>query len=224
MTTSPLPDRISGRAGAVGLALTVGQVQQLSKYYELLSHWNRTVNLTSLKLEGFPDATIDRIILEPIVSKRLIGIESGVWFDFGSGSGSPALPLKVLCPGTELIMVESRSRKCAFLREAVRHLQLTGASVWTGRIENLSTVFAGGMARLVTVRAVRFDDALLKTSALMLTSGGVLAAFGASIPPDVQPFPFSHGTTTSLLSGASAIHCFVRHPREESVPRGTPGS
>ena len=44
--------------------------------------------------------------------------------DIGSGGGSPAIPLKLAAPRIKLWMVESKTRKSAFLREAIRQLDL----------------------------------------------------------------------------------------------------
>jgi|RhiMethySRZTD1v2_1073278.scaffolds.fasta_scaffold00466_31 16S rRNA (guanine(527)-N(7))-methyltransferase GidB len=198
------------RVGAAGLTLTPTEVQRLSDYYELLAKWNKRINLTSLQLDSISDSALDRLLVEPIVSKGLIGVVRGRWFDLGSGGGSPAVPLKILVPEVELTMVESRSRKSAFLREAVRRLDLNRTSVWTGRIEDLGQAFPVGVAQLVTVRAVKVDAALVEVTALLLGRGGQLVTFGPVAPPDISAFPFEHLSSKSLPSGDSAIHAFTR--------------
>ena len=40
--------------------------QRLTAYYELLSRWNRKINLTSLEN---PDEAIDRLLLEPVAPR-----------------------------------------------------------------------------------------------------------------------------------------------------------
>ena len=52
-----------------------------------------------------------------------------LWFDIGSGGGSPAIPLKLARPTLPLPMVESKTRKAVFLREAVRALGLARREV-----------------------------------------------------------------------------------------------
>ena len=76
-------------------------------------------------------------------------------------------------------MVESREKKAAFLREAVRELGLSDVTVVTHRFEALAAQpgFAQ-VASLVTVRAVKVDGKLLNTGRQLLAPGGKLFLFG----------------------------------------------
>lgn len=57
--------------------------------------------------------------------------------DIGTGAGFPGIPLKLVMPELELILVDSNRRKCAFLKTAIREMGLTGISVLNDRAENL---------------------------------------------------------------------------------------
>ena len=181
MTAPSLPARIRRRATTAGLALSGKQIEDLAAYCVLLERWNRRMNLTALPLRDFPDPTLDRLLLEPLGAARYLGeVPPCCWLDLGSGGGSPAIPIKLARPGLRLTMVESRSRKAAFLREVVRSLELNDAEVFEGRIESLSEGWTG-LVDLLTVRAVRADAALLGTSSEILRRGGRLLLF--SEPP-----------------------------------------
>jgi 16S rRNA (guanine527-N7)-methyltransferase len=104
--------------------------------------------------------------------------------DLGSGGGSPAIPLALALGSSELLMVESRSRKAAFLREAGREVGLT-ATVESDRFETVAARAAyAHRFGLVSVRAVRPDAVLMTTASKLLRAGGLLALFGASDGPD----------------------------------------
>jgi 16S rRNA (guanine527-N7)-methyltransferase len=121
----------------------------------LLRRWNDKINLTSLP-DG--DEAVDRLLVEPILAARLMVEPASLVVDIGSGGGSPAIPLKIAAPIQALWMVESKARKSAFLREAVRQLSLAGARVESGRFEDLvlrPELF--GQVDLITLRAVRAD-------------------------------------------------------------------
>src|SRR5215470_11027737 len=105
------------RARAAHIALSPQVATRLERYFELLSHWNRTINLTSLPLEPPTDQSIDRLLIEPLKAVALLAPAVNVWLDLGSGGGSPAIPLQIAYPAPQLFMVESRERKAAFLRE-----------------------------------------------------------------------------------------------------------
>jgi Predicted S-adenosylmethionine-dependent methyltransferase involved in bacterial cell division len=76
-------------------------------------------------------------------------------------------------------MVESKSRKSAFLNEVVRSLALTATDVLTIRIEELTRSVKAGHADLVTIRAVRIQEDLLQTVQVLLRPGGRLFLFGS---------------------------------------------
>jgi 16S rRNA (guanine527-N7)-methyltransferase len=148
----------------------------LETYYRLLAQWNVKINLTALPLQTPSDATFDRLFIEPLLAAELIPDVPGTWFDLGSGGGSPALPLKMVRPSLSLTLVESKTRKAAFLREVIRALKLAGTEVANMRFQELPTPTPA--ADLVTVRAVRADRTLLDESARLLRVGGHLLFFG----------------------------------------------
>jgi 16S rRNA G527 N7-methylase RsmG len=100
---------------------------------------------------------------------------AGRWFDLGSGGGSPAIPIKVTLPTLHLTMVESKSRKVAFLREVVRALALPNADVVNARFDELPDGL--GRARVLTVRGVRLDLEFCGVAVRLLQDRGLLAAF-----------------------------------------------
>jgi len=148
----------------------------LETYYRLLAQWNLKINLTALPLQTPTDATFDRLFIEPLVAATHVPDAPGIWFDLGSGGGSPALPLRMVRPSLSLTLVESKTRKAAFLREVVRALKLGETEVANLRFQELPT--PNPKADLVTVRAVRPDRSLLDESARLLRVDGTLLFFG----------------------------------------------
>ncbi len=100
------------------------------------------------------------------------------------------MPLKLAVPELGLRMVESRTRKAAFLREVVRRLALKDVVVETCRYEELSRrgELLGG-ADVVTVRAVKVDRRALEAFQGLLRVGGALMLFRRAgedeVPSDV---------------------------------------
>ena len=167
------------RARAAHIALASETATRLERYFELLSHWNRTINLTSLPLEPPTEQSIDRLLIEPLRAVPLLASTVRVWFDLGSGGGSPAIPLQVAHPAHRLFMVESRERKAAFLREVIRDMKIQDAEVLCTRIESLvESRSRNGSADLVTVRAVRLSASLFSQLDGLLKVGGQAVLFG----------------------------------------------
>lgn len=191
--------KLADRAAVARVVVTAAQVNQLEKYFDLLSRWSVRMNLTALPLQGLPDKTIDRLFIEPLAASRYVPKSPITWVDVGSGGGSPAIPLRVLRNQARLTMVESKGRKAAFLREAVRTLELNGATVHNARFEELCHIGAPKiMADLVTVRAVRADDKLLALCRLALRSEGELLLFQSDRVADEVAAGFKRMRTVQL--------------------------
>ena len=193
-------DRIEKRARRAGIEVSGRLAAQLTEYVELLSRWNERMNLTALDDK---DAGLDRLVIEPLVAISHVPHE-GRAIDIGSGGGSPAIPLKLAIPELSLLMVESKIRKAAFLREACRRLEIEDVVVETGRYEVL-------LARpefhevhdLLTVRAVRMEARVLRGLQAFVKPGGGVALFrgggGGDVPRDLEP-PLFWRATYPLVS------------------------
>jgi 16S rRNA (guanine527-N7)-methyltransferase len=154
--------KIAKRARRAGLSLHSTVIEGLAAYFELLRKWNQKVSLTSLSVAEDGEEALDRLLIEPLVAARFIESASAVVIDVGSGGGSPAIPLKLVSAGISLRMVESKTRKAAFLREAVRQLGLTNTTVEACRVEELLIrPELHEAADVVTIRAVRTEKKLL---------------------------------------------------------------
>ena len=183
----------------------------MSGYWMLLERWNAKVNLTALPLPGAPSPSVDRLIIEPLLAVRLMPRAPMTWFDLGSGGGSPAIPIKIAIPEARLWMVESKSRKVAFLREVVRTLGLRSVDVLHDRVENVA-VRQPGVAECITVRALRLDQNLLKAARQLLSSSGRLVVFENS-----DSAPQTSGFDTVAEVSWPEIATRIR----AIVPRGT---
>ena len=181
MALDAVRDQIRQRAARVDLSLRDAEVAQLAEYIGLLTKWNTRLNLTALALAPMADTTVDRLIIEPVAAARDVRAADRRMLDVGSGGGSPALPLKIASPWLRLTLVEVKTRKSAFLREAIRHLALADTDVETERVETLST--RGELREsvdVVSIRAVKLDAELWRSLMIVLRPGGRLLWFGAS--------------------------------------------
>lgn len=165
--------RLARRIRRSDLQVSSELLSGLVAYLDLLARWNRKINLTSLPLLDPTDETFDRLLVEPLIAaKHLPSLECSV-IDIGSGGGSPGIPLKLARPGISLRMVESKTRKAAFLREAVRQLGLDRVVVETLRFEELLSQPGLHEAHdVATLRAVRIEARTMTTLQAFLKPGG----------------------------------------------------
>ncbi len=173
MPASDRRSRIVRRAARVGLHPPADLVAQLDTYLELLARWNTRINLTALPVEPLGDEAVDRLVIEPLEAARHANGTDRVAVDVGSGGGSPAIPLKLAAPHLHSVLVESKVRKAAFLREVVRTLALTDIEVANCRFE----AFESPPVDMVTLRAVRPDLRLVMGITSLLRPGGRLLWF-----------------------------------------------
>lgn len=180
-----LASRLAARAEDESLVIPDAVVVKLLAYFELLQRWNRKINLTSL---SDLDEALDRLLLEPVAAAEYLPHGSKL-ADLGSGGGSPAIPLALVLGTSDLLMIESRSRKVAFLREVLREVALNGR-VESGRFQDVSRNPSYSAAfDVVSVRAVALDEQALTAAAGMLRPQGRVALFRGPQGPDRPSFP-----------------------------------
>jgi 16S rRNA (guanine527-N7)-methyltransferase len=212
-------DRLSRRARRAGLVLPPDLGTKLEVYFRLLATWNGKMNLTGLDLSE--PAAIDRLLIEPLIAAKHASNGVTRMIDIGSGGGSPAIPLALAIHRPGLLLVEAKTRKSVFLREALRALEMTDAEVVTSRFEELLTRPALHEAHeLLTLRAVRVETSVLMNVQAFVKPGGDLflfrAASGAGSPGSLVP-PLSWKATFPLLeSQGSRLVVLEKRPDSRS--------
>ena len=144
---------------------------RLDLYVEALTRWQRAINLVS---SGTLSDIWSRHIDDSLQLAELVSDASG-WLDMGSGAGLPGLIVSAAHPTRPVWLVESDSRKCAFLRAAAKLMDLR-SSIHETRIEAFLASGPPPGIRIVTARAlaplVRLID-----YAQPLLRGGAIALF-----------------------------------------------
>jgi 16S rRNA (guanine527-N7)-methyltransferase len=161
----------SDRAQALALTpVSRETAARLDRFVELLLKWQRTTQLISA-------STVPKLWTRHIAdSLQLIDLapKACVWADMGSGAGFPGLVIACALaeqPGVLVHLIESSSRKAAFLREAVA---ATAAPVRIHAVRMEKFVESGeGGIEVVTARAVSPLDLLLGQCFPLLRAGAV---------------------------------------------------
>jgi 16S rRNA (guanine527-N7)-methyltransferase len=145
-------------------ALTVSRIDQ---YLQLLVKWNRKINLTAQKE---PQEILYRHVFDSLLYLRVITSGLRV-MDIGSGAGFPGIPLKIIYPDLELVMVESQRKRCSFLETVVRDLSLKQVEVINSRAEDVLASYSGQFDAIV-FRAVSSIEACLDLGARFVAPRG----------------------------------------------------
>ncbi len=123
-----------------------------------------------------PGTAVDAHVADALVALELEEVHGARQIaDLGSGAGFPGLVLAAALPGTRVSLVESSSKKCAFLARAVEVMGLANVDAVAARAEE----WEAGMGRcdVVTARAVAPLNVLVEYAAPLLGAGGSLVAW-----------------------------------------------
>jgi 16S rRNA (guanine527-N7)-methyltransferase len=101
-------------------------------YKDLLLKWNKVFNLISIKgaEEIVTHHFLDCLAIVPHIEGRNI-------LDVGSGAGLPGIIIGLCCPEKNITLVDSVSKKTAFLKQACAELNLTNIKVIHNRVEKI---------------------------------------------------------------------------------------
>ncbi|ARW84400.1 MULTISPECIES: 16S rRNA (guanine(527)-N(7))-methyltransferase RsmG [Aeromonas] len=122
--------RLNGLLMQAGIVITDTQKTQLVQLVELLHKWNKAYNLTSVR---DPDAMLVKHILDSlVVSPHLHGER---FIDVGTGPGLPGLPLAIINPDKQFVLLDSLGKRINFIRQVIQELGLTNVTPVKSRVE-----------------------------------------------------------------------------------------
>ena len=143
---------------------------KISRYIEILLRWNATISLTTVT---DPLEIVRFHFGESIFALTSGCVVDGRLADVGSGAGFPGFPLHLANPAIQLQLIESNARKCVFLKEVARNLDVEkNVVIRQGRIEDLPPYSGPSKLDFVTARAVGQFKSIVAFSKENLKEGG----------------------------------------------------
>jgi 16S rRNA (guanine(527)-N(7))-methyltransferase GidB len=116
-----------------GLFLTEKQKQQFIDYYEFLIERNNVMNLTAIT--EFNDV-MNKHFIDSLSMIKVIGLKNEKILDLGTGAGFPGIPLKIVYPDIDILLLDSLNKRIKFLDEVIEKLDLKKISTLHGRAED----------------------------------------------------------------------------------------
>lgn len=155
-----------------GFSLTNSQVDLFCLYGDLLQEWNQRMNLTRITQ---PD---DVILKHFIDSMMLAKFLSGSSFaDLGTGAGFPGVPIKILRPDLDIVLMDSLKKRLGFLDVVINRLNLSGIRTVHARAEDFGkNPLYRGKFDTVSSRAVARLPILLEYALPVLKMNGLFLA------------------------------------------------
>lgn len=121
--------------GEIGLELTEQQYRQFLQYYEILIEKNKVMNLTGITdfEEVIHKHFVDSVInFEKMVDKK----KNMRLIDMGTGAGFPGIPIKIVYPSVNVVLLDSLNKRVKFLQEVIEMLELENITAIHSRAED----------------------------------------------------------------------------------------
>ena len=213
------------------------QVSQLCHFGNLLLEWNQRVNLTRIT---DPHEVILKHFIDSMILSKFISEVSFV--DLGTGAGFPGIPLKILRPELDIVLMDSLKKRLDFLDVVIKTLNLNGAKTVHARAEDFGrdiryrgkfdTVSARAMARLpvlleytlpvlkvnglfLALKGSQANDELLESKKALQLLGGVVEG--------IEHFNFGQGAEhRAIILIRKAKETPPQYPRQAGTPSKSP--
>ena len=145
------------------------QIEQLYNYMNLLIEWNEKINLTAITE---PNEIILKHFVDSLTISKYINKNEKI-ADIGTGAGFPGIPLKILNPDNEIILIDSLNKRINFLNEVIKSNNLNKIQAIHARAEEIGhNNNYRGQFDVVTSRAVAKLNVLLEYMLPLVKAGG----------------------------------------------------
>jgi len=152
------------------LALSDIQLEQFLRYRTELLDWNIRMNLTAII---DPEEVLLKHFLDSLSLLNVYDQPNTRLLDIGSGAGFPGIPLKIMRPTWQVVLLEATGKKVAFLQHVIETLQLQGIVALQGRAEDIAhNKEYRATFDVVTARAVAALPTLLEYASPFCRVGG----------------------------------------------------
>lgn len=167
MRKTDTEELLSSGLKEIGVQYTSDQVTAFITYLAELKKWSRAYNLTGLKTDR--DIVIKNF-LDSLLFCQVIPSEIRSVADIGSGAGFPGIPIKIMRPDLQVVLIEPTQKKALFLKHICHKLALQNIQVIDKRVEDVSGITVDA---LVT-RALFTAGDFMKKAGHILNDHGIL--------------------------------------------------
>lgn len=191
--------------------------QQQAKFKELLplyAHWNEQINVISRKdLDNF----YERHVLHSLAISKVVAFKpKSHILDVGTGGGFPGIPLAIMFPESNFVLVDSIGKKIKVVKEVAQALDLTNVVAHHQRAEQVEGTFDFVVSRAVTrmpvfvdwvkdkIRKGKVDDQVFR--GILYLKGGDLSEEMQGIKGSIQEHLLSDYFNEAFFETKKVVH------------------
>ena len=184
-------DKLNDAAQIIGIQLSSAQNDALIQYLELLIKWNKAYNLTAIRdpKEMLVKHLIDSLSIAPYIEGQNI-------LDVGTGPGLPGIPMAILFPEKNFLLLDSNGKKTRFLTQSKITLGLENVEILHGRVEaaDNTKTFDQILSRAFTA----LDNMVNLCKHLLSSEGKFLAMKGLQPNEEIEAMPDTFSVEKSI--------------------------
>ncbi len=167
--------------------LTEDQRRQFMMLEGLYRDWNVKINVVSRK---DLDNLYERHVLHSLAIAKIISFKKNTTIlDVGIGGGFPGIPLAILFPEVEFLLVESIAKKIKVVNEISASLGLNNVGALQARVENINQSFDFIVSRAVTrlPEFMNWCKGKIRRSGFNDLHNGILYLKGGDLDEELKP-------------------------------------
>lgn len=129
-----MKEYLKKNADILGISLSDTKLNQFELFYEMLIETNKTLNLTAIT--DMHEVVLKHFI-DSIAVSNYVNLSEKKIIDVGTGAGFPGIPLAILYPNTEFVLMDSLKKRLNFIESVIKQCEISNVKTIHGRAEDL---------------------------------------------------------------------------------------
>ena len=161
------------------------QLKQYKALFDLYKSWNEKINVVSKK--DIDNLYLHHVLHSLAIAKTVQFKEDEVVLDAGTGGGFPGIPLAIMFPKTQFVLVDSIGKKIKVIDAIVKEIKLENVQTKNCRLQDLSGQYDYVVSRAVTRLDTMWNliQALIKHDKSKVLPNGLLYLKGGNISQEL---------------------------------------